>query len=86
MEDAEGIVRHARPGDVCLFYNEFLYRYRQANHALRRKQCATLYALDGIFESPSLAFQLSDLFCTRSRIEEPFFADISYRQVLRVCG
>lgn len=50
IENAENVVRFAHPGDVCLFYNEFFPRYRLANHALMRKQCATLYALDGILE------------------------------------
>jgi hypothetical protein len=50
IEDAESIVQKARPGDVCVFYNEFFARYRLANHALFEKQCITLYAMDGILE------------------------------------
>ena len=54
IEDAESVVRYAQPGDVCLFYNEFFPRYRLANHALMHKQCAMLYAIDGILEWRSL--------------------------------
>ena len=54
IEGAESVVDRARPGDVCIFYNEFFSRYRWAIHSLLEKGCATLYALDGIFEWRSL--------------------------------
>ena len=50
IEDAEDVVRLARPGDVCIFYNEFFPRYRLVAHELVQKQCATLYAMDGVSE------------------------------------
>src|SRR5262245_26802090 len=42
--DADEVVRHATPGDVCVFFNEFFERFRLANHQLVRRQCVTLYA------------------------------------------
>jgi hypothetical protein len=54
IEDTADIVRHARPGDVCLFFNEFLNRFRCAHHELTRRGCATLYAIDGILEWRSM--------------------------------
>ena len=54
IEDENEVLRHAQPGDVCVFYNEFFPRYRTAVHELVQKRCATLYALDGIFEWRSL--------------------------------
>jgi hypothetical protein len=54
VEDHQNVLRHAKPGDVCIFYNEFFPRYRLANHELVRRQCATLFAIDGILEWRSL--------------------------------
>jgi hypothetical protein len=54
IEEPENVVRHAQPGDVCLFFNEFLNRFRVAHHELMRKRCATLYAIDGILEWRSM--------------------------------
>jgi hypothetical protein len=48
--DAVSVVHHARAGDVCVFYNEFFPRFREAIFQLTRQQCATLYAIDGILE------------------------------------
>ncbi|MBC7854799.1 MAG: hypothetical protein IAF94_15310 [Pirellulaceae bacterium] len=46
----EELLRHAQPGDVCIFFNEFFPRFREVNHELVRRQCPSLYALDGILE------------------------------------
>lgn len=54
VEDENEVLRHASAGDVCVFYNEFFPRYRRAIHELVRKQCATLYAIDGILEWRSI--------------------------------
>jgi hypothetical protein len=50
IEPADRVVELAKPGDLCLFYNEFFPRYRTALHLLAAKNCATLYAIDGILE------------------------------------
>jgi hypothetical protein len=42
--------RHARPGDVCLFFNEYFPRFRDACLAVKANACATIYAIDGILE------------------------------------
>ena len=50
VEEAEAVERYAQPGEVCLFFNEFFQRFRFAIHELVRRQCPTLYAIDGILE------------------------------------
>ncbi len=55
IEPADRVVELAKPGDLCLFYNEFFPRYRTAVHLLAAKNCATLYAIDGILEWRSLS-------------------------------
>lgn len=50
IEPADRVIEVAKPGDLCLFYNEFFPRYRTAVHLLAAKNCATLYAIDGILE------------------------------------
>jgi hypothetical protein len=52
--DCDEVVQHARAGDLCLFFNEFLNRFRVAHHELMRRGCATLYAIDGILEWRSM--------------------------------
>jgi hypothetical protein len=47
---AEEVVGVAQPGDVCVFFNEYFPRFRDACHGLKAKGCATLYAIDGILE------------------------------------
>ncbi|MBL8891054.1 MAG: hypothetical protein JNL67_13815 [Planctomycetaceae bacterium] len=48
--DAEEVAQAARPGDVAIFYSEHFDRFRSACVALRSRQVATLYAIDGILE------------------------------------
>jgi hypothetical protein len=50
IEDAESVLLRAQPGDVCVFYNEFHPRYRTAWEVLTRRQCPSLYAIDGVLE------------------------------------
>ena len=50
MEPPDELLKHARPGDVCIFFNEFFPRFREVNYELVARQCPTLYALDGILE------------------------------------
>lgn len=40
----------AQPGEVCVFFNEFYPRFRDACLVLKDKGCPTLYAIDGILE------------------------------------
>ena len=47
---AEDVVRVAQPGEVCVFFNEYFPRFRDACLALKAKNCPTLYAIDGILE------------------------------------
>jgi hypothetical protein len=54
IETADRVVKLAKPGDLCLFYNEFYPSYRVAIHTLAHQNCATLYAIDGILEWRSL--------------------------------
>jgi hypothetical protein len=42
--------RFAQAGDVCVFFNEHFPRFRDACLDVKAKQCATLYAFDGILE------------------------------------
>jgi hypothetical protein len=42
--------RLARPGEVCVLFNEFYPRFRDACLDLKDRGCPTLYALDGILE------------------------------------
>jgi len=46
----ESLPNTVRPGDVCVFYNEFFDRFRQAASAVQRLGCSTIYAIDGILE------------------------------------
>lgn len=47
---AADAARHAQAGDVCVFFNEYFPRFRDACLELKAKNCATLYAVDGILE------------------------------------
>jgi hypothetical protein len=47
---AEEVVRLAQPGEVCVFFNEYFPRFRDACLELKAKNCPTLYAVDGILE------------------------------------
>ncbi len=47
---SDRIVELAQPGDVCIFYNEYFPRFRQACTELKQRNCTTLYAIDGILE------------------------------------
>jgi hypothetical protein len=47
---ADEVVRVARPGEVCVFFNEYFPRFREACNDLKAKGCPTLYAIDGILE------------------------------------
>jgi hypothetical protein len=47
---AEEVVRVAQPGEVCVFFNEYFPRFRDACLDLKAKGCPTLYAIDGILE------------------------------------
>ena len=46
----EEVVQIAQPGDVAVFYSEHFDRFRSACVALRQRNIATLYAIDGILE------------------------------------
>jgi hypothetical protein len=46
----EEAVRVAQPGEVCVFFNEYFPRFREACLDLKAKGCPTLYAVDGILE------------------------------------
>jgi hypothetical protein len=44
------VVRFAQPGEMCVFFNEYYPRFRDACVELKEKGCPTLYAIDGILE------------------------------------
>ncbi len=48
--EPDEVVAVARPGDVAVFFSEHFDRFRSACVALKQKQIATLYAIDGILE------------------------------------
>jgi hypothetical protein len=50
LVSAEEVVRVAQPGEVCVFFNEYFPRFRDACLDLKAKNCPTLYAIDGILE------------------------------------
>src|SRR5262245_34193200 len=47
---ADDAVRMATPGEVCVLFNEYFPRFRDACLDLKAKGCPTLYAVDGILE------------------------------------
>jgi len=47
---ADEVVHLAQPGELCVFFNEYYPRFRDACVELKAKGCATLYAIDGILE------------------------------------
>ncbi|GAA5509415.1 hypothetical protein [Novipirellula caenicola] len=44
------VTNEARPGDLAIFFSEHFDRFRSAIHDLKRRNVATLYAIDGILE------------------------------------
>src|SRR5690349_20739152 len=44
------VVRLAQPGELCVFFNEYYPRFRDACIELKAKSCPTIYAIDGILE------------------------------------
>lgn len=48
--EPESLPERVRPGNVCVFYNEFFARFRDCCLAVQRLGCPTLYAIDGILE------------------------------------
>ncbi|WP_442509423.1 hypothetical protein SH528x_000994 [Novipirellula sp. SH528] len=44
------VTQEARPGDLAIFFSEHFERFRTAIHDLKRRNVATLYAIDGILE------------------------------------
>ena len=48
--EADAVLDAARPGDVCVFFNEHFERFRRLVGPLRERGCPTLLAIDGILE------------------------------------
>ena len=51
IADSHEVWQQAKPGDLCIFYNEFFDEFRNLCRTVRSRGCATLYAVDGILET-----------------------------------